>query len=185
MAQQISTIQNAIAARCKTFLFEGTELVLNPTCTMFITMNPGYAGRQELPDNLKVKLSKFFKLLEFCFNNVDVMTFILINRCSFSMLFIIFHHWYLHQIETTCYIISTWYSPSYSITTTCYSPSYFITTTCYALSYFITITCYSPSYSITTICYSPSYSITTTCYSPLYSITTTCYSPSYFIITTM
>ncbi|KAK0138380.1 Dynein heavy chain 6, axonemal [Merluccius polli] len=53
IAQQLITIRNAKAAKMSRFMFEGREIKLVMSCAAFITMNPGYAGRTELPDNLK------------------------------------------------------------------------------------------------------------------------------------
>lgn len=53
VAVQVKSIQDAIKDKKKKFIFQGEEIVLVPTVGLFITMNPGYAGRTELPENLK------------------------------------------------------------------------------------------------------------------------------------
>ena len=54
IAQQLLTIRQALLKGDKKFLFGGEFIMMREGFGVFITMNPGYAGRTELPDNLKV-----------------------------------------------------------------------------------------------------------------------------------
>ena len=51
-AHQIAAILDAINNNATSVDLVGT-VTLNPRCALFVTYNPGYAGRSELPDNLK------------------------------------------------------------------------------------------------------------------------------------
>ncbi|CAL8251349.1 unnamed protein product [Boreogadus saida] len=53
ISSQIQTIRNALILRLTRFHFEGQEISLDARMGIFITMNPGYAGRTELPESVK------------------------------------------------------------------------------------------------------------------------------------
>ena len=52
VAQQIITLQLGARMNMEEIEFEGSTIVLDPAFAPYITMNPGYAGRTELPENL-------------------------------------------------------------------------------------------------------------------------------------
>jgi dynein heavy chain len=54
IAQQLQEIRKALVQGVERFDFQGKMIELKPEFGVHITMNPGYAGRTELPDNLKV-----------------------------------------------------------------------------------------------------------------------------------
>ena len=53
IGQQILSIQTVIRSKERIMTFEGSDIYVSDRFAVFITMNPGYAGRSALPDNLQ------------------------------------------------------------------------------------------------------------------------------------
>ena len=54
IAQQLGDIRQAKLTNADEFYLNEKQMRIDHNCGVFITMNPGYQGRAELPDNLKV-----------------------------------------------------------------------------------------------------------------------------------
>jgi dynein heavy chain len=52
VAQQIINLQEGVRRNMPRIDFEGSNIMLDYNYATYITMNPGYAGRTELPENL-------------------------------------------------------------------------------------------------------------------------------------
>lgn len=52
---QYKAVLDALRAGKQRFVFEDVDIALKPSVMAFITMNPGYPGRAELPESLKVQ----------------------------------------------------------------------------------------------------------------------------------
>jgi dynein heavy chain len=66
---QVKSIQDGIRDKKKRFIFMGDDIILNNTVGIFVTMNPGYLGRTELPENLKGIYRKKKFVLKTMFKN--------------------------------------------------------------------------------------------------------------------
>ncbi|KAJ3312837.1 hypothetical protein HDV04_002647 [Boothiomyces sp. JEL0838] len=79
VATQVKSIQDALRAKKKRFIFQGEEIGIVRTVGEWITMNPGYAGRTELPENIKA----LFRPCSMCVPNLELICEIMLMAEGF------------------------------------------------------------------------------------------------------
>ena len=116
---QYKTVLDAIRAKKSRFSFENTDITLRPSAMAFITMNPGYAGRAELPESLKA----LFRPVSMCIPDLALICeimlmaegflqskllarkFVILYRLCEDLLSKAPHYdWKLRAIKTTLYV---------------------------------------------------------------------------------
>jgi dynein heavy chain len=116
---QYKTVLDAIRAKRQRFIFEGVDISLRTSAMAFITMNPGYAGRAELPESLKA----LFRPVSMCIPDLALICEIMLMAEGFlqskllARKFVILYKlcedllskaphydWKLRAIKTTLYV---------------------------------------------------------------------------------
>ena len=116
---QYKTVLDAIRTKKERFVFEEVEVALRPSVMAFITMNPGYPGRAELPESLKA----LFRPVSMCVPDLQLICEIMLMSEGFldskllSRKFVILYglsgdllsksahyDWKLRAIKTTLYV---------------------------------------------------------------------------------
>ena len=116
---QYKTVLDAIRAKKQKFMFESVEISLRPSIMAFITMNPGYPGRAELPESLKA----LFRPVSMCVPDLQMICenmlmgegfleskilskkFVILYKLCQDLLSAAPHYdWKLRAIKTTLYV---------------------------------------------------------------------------------
>jgi len=66
---QFKAVTDGVKYKSKRIVIEKVEVSLDPTCGAFITMNPGYLGRSELPEGLKA----LFRPITVCVPDLELI----------------------------------------------------------------------------------------------------------------